>query len=195
MAELIPVEYRIQAARQALVSRWMAIGVLAAIVAGVGLSATYVWRARQAGTLAQLERDYQAKAVLITQAKALQERRLSLAGQMQKLQSLENDNTLLSLLGDISRAFTDRDCLQFVQVQAHAPQDSGKSDASYFVRIRGITADDTTHSNLLERLTAIGKKSDPPIAVPMGEKQLRPVQEGSVTVFDLTCSDPQAKGT
>jgi hypothetical protein len=62
------------------------------------------------------------------------------------------------------------------------------------VRIRGITASDTTHSRLLERLTDIGKKAQPPIVVPLGEKHLMTLLDGEVTSFEITCEQPLAKG-
>ena len=196
MAELIPLEYRIQAARQQLVSRWITVGVVAAAVAGAGLVTALGWRTRQAGTLATLQKQYQSKEVLIAHAKDLEARRASLAERSHKLSSLQNDNVLLSLLGIISRSFSDNDCLQYVDVEAHDTQPGAKVvDNTYSVRIRGITASDSTHSRLLENLTQTGKKAAPPIDVPLGEKQLKTVLDGEVTVFDITCKQPQTKGT
>lgn len=196
MAELIPVEYRIRAARQSLVSRWVAVAVLAAMVAGAGVVWAYAWRARQAGALADLQKQYQGKATLIARAREIQAQRVNLAARMSQLQSLENDNVLLSLLKDVSDGFSDNDCLEFVEIDAHNTQPVAKSEEKgYSLRIRGITANDTTHSRLLERLTTIGKKSEPPIDVPLGEKQLKPIMDGDVTVFDLTCKQPASKGT
>jgi hypothetical protein len=48
MAELIPLEYRIEVARKRLVRRWMVAGVLAATVATGSLVAAFAWQ-RQKG--------------------------------------------------------------------------------------------------------------------------------------------------
>jgi len=196
MAELIPLEYRIQAARQELVHRWITVGVVAAMIAGAGLATTFAWRARKTSALAALQKQYQSKSVLIAQAKELEARRVNLAERSHKLSALQNDNVLLSLLGIVSRSFSDNDCLQFVEVEAHDLQPGAKpTEKEYSVRIRGITASDTTHSRLLENLTETGKKATPRIDVPLGEKQLKTMLDGEVTVFDITCKEPQTKGT
>jgi hypothetical protein len=106
---------------------------------------------------------------------------------------LRNDKVLLSLLHSVSVGFSDNDSLQYVYIEAH-PADKKPEEARYSVRIRGITASDTSHSRLLERLTDIGKKSQPPIVVPLGEKHLMQLFDGEVTSFDLTCDQPLAKG-
>ena len=193
MAELIPLEYRIRVARRQLTRRWGIVVGLALAAAGAGLFQAYMWKRGQAAEYARLERQYHDSAVLIKQYDDLHARRVDLAARMKKMEDLRNDAVLLSLLNSVSSGFSDDDCLQFVHVEAH-PADKKPEEARYWVQIRGISASDTTHSRLLERLTDIGKKNRPPIVVPLGEKHLMLLLDGEVTSFDLTCEQPLAKG-
>ena len=71
-----------------------------------------------------LDAEYKNKSVLIKQAMDLQTKRLDLAARMQKMQSLRDDKTLLSLLKSVSSGFSDTDCLQYLSIQAHPPAKS-----------------------------------------------------------------------
>ena len=195
MAELIPPEYRIQVARQQLVSRWIVLGFLAAAIAVAGLISTALWRQKQARLFAALNTEYHAKAELIQRAAALQAQRTDLADRMKKLQALRDDKILLSLLKNISDGFSDNECLQFIQINAHNNDIPNPKfpTPQYSVRVHGITASYTTHTQLLERLTAIGTQSDPPIHVPLGEKQLKELADSEVILFDLNCEQPLVK--
>jgi hypothetical protein len=198
MAELIPLEYRIRVARRRLISRWTTAGIVAAAVAGASLLSTYMWRRQQAAECARLEQKYRDSTALIKQYNDLRAKREELAQRMQKMEDLRTDKVLLSLLNSVSSCFSESDCLEYVCVDAHPAEkragDSKNADPRYSVRIRGITVDDITHSHLLERLTATGKKSEPPINVPLGEHHLLQMLDGAVTSFDVTCDQPLAKG-
>ena len=193
MAELIPLEYRIRVARGELIRRWGFALALAAAIAGGGLFQSYMWKRGKAGEYARLEQQYRDGVVLIKQYNDLHAQRDDLAARMRKMEDLRNDKTLLSLLNSVSTGFSDNDCLEYVHIEAH-PADKKPEDGRYTVRIRGITASDTSHSRLLERLTDIGKKSQPPMVVPLGEKHLTNLFDGEVTSFDITCEQPLAKG-
>ena len=52
MAELIPLEYRIEIVRKRLIERWMIVGVLAAAVATAGLATAFAWQRERAQELA-----------------------------------------------------------------------------------------------------------------------------------------------
>jgi hypothetical protein len=199
MAELIPLEYRIRKARATLISRWIVVSVVTTVAAGTALFSVYLWRHQQAVEFAGLERQYRDQAVQIKQYNDLKARRDDLAARMRYMDDLRSDTILLSLLNNVSSCFSSADSLNYVCVDAHPPErrPGDPNDAAppkYSIRISGITVDDTSHSHLLERLTATGKKSDPPIKVPLGEKHLMQMLDGAVTSFDITCDQPLAKG-
>jgi hypothetical protein len=139
--------------------------------------------------------EYQKVTDLITQAREIENRRDALAERMKKLQALRDDNVVLSLLKGVTESLSDSDCLNFLQIDGHTREQSQGRDTGpvYLVRLQGITSNDSTHSKFLERLTEIGKKTNPPIEVPLGEKQLRQMMETEVTFFDITCGPPTAK--
>jgi hypothetical protein len=198
MAELIPLEYRIRMARRRLVSRWSTVLIVTFAVAAASLLSTYMWKRQQAAVCARLEQQYRDNSVLLKHYNELRARRDDLSLRMQKMEDLRNDRVLLSLLNTVSSCFSESDCLEYVCIDAHLadkkPGDPKTADPRYSVRLRGITLDDTTHSHLLERLTSTGKKSELPVNVPLGEKHLLQMLDGSVTSFDITCDQPLAKG-
>ena len=199
MAELIPLEYRLNIMRQRLIGRWAIVNVLVAAVAGAGLFFAYHWQQQRASELDALSKTYQKKSELIKQAKDLQTKRIDLAARMQKMQELRDDTILQSLLKNVSESFTDSDSLKYLRIDAHPQVLTGqrgeKGDPNrYSVRIQGITKNDSTHSQLLERLTDVGKKSVVPFSVPLGEKRIETVLDGEATLFDITCDKLAAKG-
>jgi hypothetical protein len=110
---------------------------------------------------------------------------------MTRMEQLRGDKILLSLLKNVSEGFSNKDCLQYIRVEAH-PADP-KAEEKYLVRIRGITTNDTTHSELYQRLTEIGKKTLPALAVPLGEHHVMSVLDGEATFFEFTCQKPAPK--
>jgi hypothetical protein len=193
MAELIPLEYRIQVARHRLISHWLTAGIVTAAIAATALFSTYMWKRRQTTEFARLERQYRESAVHIQQFNSLKAKRDNLADRMKKIGDLRSDQFLLSLLHNTSAAFSDSDCLQYICVDAY-PGETKKNDPKYSVRVRGITVDDQSHSQLLDRLTDLGKNSKPPLRVPLGEKHLQVVLNGNVICFDILADQPLAKG-
>jgi hypothetical protein len=199
MAELIPLEYRIQVIRGRLVGRWLTVGVLAALVSGGSVVSTLMWKQRQTAAYDALAAERQAKSVLIAQAKELRERRLDLAARMQKMQELQNDKVLLSLLRNISDGFSASDCLEFINVEAHGARTAGErresDEKAYAVRINGITANDTSHADLLNRLTEIGARSDPPITITPESLKRENLLDGQVMRFQILCERPKPKNS
>jgi Tfp pilus assembly protein PilO len=193
MAELIPLEYRIRVARAQLMSRWTTALIVTVAVMAAALLQTYMWKRRQTADYARLEQQYRESSVFIKQYNELHAQREDLARRMKKMEDLRTDKVLVSLLNSVSTCFSEYDCLEYVCIEAH-PADRKPAESQYSVRVRGITANDTTHSRFLERLTDIGKKSQPPIKVPLGEKHLLIMLDGEVTSFDITCEQPLAKG-
>jgi len=198
MAELIPMEYRIQVARHRHIRRWIVATCLAGIVAAAGLANAYAWQQRQAQEFAVLEKEYKNKSGLIKQATDLQAKRLDLAARMQKMQSLRDDKTLLSLLKSVAGEFTDKDSLQYINITAHGNAKGAPAKApdgnDYAVRLVGITTDYTTHANLLDRLTDAGHKSEPPLSLPPDSTRIEKVQEGEVVHFEIVGEAPKSKG-
>jgi hypothetical protein len=198
MAELIPLDYRIRVARTRLISLWCTALIVTVAVAAAALLSTYVWKREAAIQYAKSEQEYRDRAVIIKQYADLRAKRDELAQRMRRLEELRTDRVLVSLLNNVSTCFSETDCLEYVCIDAHSPErksaDSRTLESRYSVRIRGITIDDSSHSRLLERLTAAGKKSEPPITVPLGEKHLLQMFDGVVTSFDITCDQPLAKG-
>jgi hypothetical protein len=197
MAELIPFEYRVRITRQRYVRRWTLATVVAAIAAGVALANVYAWQQRQVQEYARLDREYKDKSVLIKQAMELQGKRLDLAARMQKMQSLRDDKTLLSLLKSVSAQFTEKDSLQYLNILAHANQRNSPArtdGGGYSVQLVGVTSDYTSHANLLDRLTDAGHKSEPPLNLPPGSTRIEKVFEGEVVHFEIVGEAPKTKG-
>jgi hypothetical protein len=196
MAELIPLEYRIEVARKRLAGRWLIAGILAATVATGSLVTAYCWQRQKAREYGAEQLAFQKISDLINRARAIEAKRQTLAARMEKLQDLRDDNVLLSLLKGVSESLSDNDCLSFLQISAHSAERGSRSKETgpfYQVRLQGITNNDATHSKFLERLTEIGRKTSPPLSVPLGEKQLRQMMNTDVTFFDITCEPPAAK--
>ena len=193
MAELIPLEYRIQVARKALLRRWSVLVAATAAVAVAWVLQTYLQRHQQAREFAKVSQEYQAKSVNLAQFNDLRARRDTLAQRMKNIEDIQGDKVLLSILAGVSGGMESKDTLNYLQIDAH-PSDKKPEEARYSVRIRGITANDTTHSQLLERLTNIGKAAPFPLVVPLGEKHVSKILDGEATSFDITCQQPVAKG-
>jgi hypothetical protein len=199
MAELIPLDYRLGEMRRRLIGRWAAVAVVAALVAGGSLAWTYAWSQKQQVAFDERSHELQAKSVLIAQAKELRERRLDLAARMQKMQELMDDRVLLALLRNISDGFSSSDCLEFISVEAHNARPTGNEkstdDKAYAVRISGVTANDTSHADLLNRLTEIGAKSDPPIMITPESLKRENLMDGQVMRFQILCERPKTKNS
>ena len=197
MAELIPFEYRVRITRARYVRRWSLAAALAVAVAGVALGYVYTWQQHKAQEYAVLDKDYKNKSFLIQQAMDLQAKRLDLAARMQKMQSLRDDNTLLSLLMGVAGQFSEKDSLQFISILAHPPHkaNQAKPDGNdYSVRLAGITNDYTSHANLLDRLTDAGQKLQPPLSLPPGSTRIEKVYDGEVVHFEIVGEAPKTKG-
>ena len=193
MAELIPLEYRINVARQRLITWWAGITGAAVVLSVAGLVFTYSWQQQRLRETSKLADEYQGKSVMIKQARELQAKRLDLAARMQKMQELRDDKTLLSLLKNVSDGFSSNDCLNSITISAHNSQGNGAAHADdrYSLEIRGITLNFSTHKDLFNRLTEIGHKSDPPMEVPPDKSRLEKYGDGEVFSFDIVCAQPK----
>lgn len=186
MAELIPLEYRVSVARGLLVRHWIFIGALAVVACGAAVLVSYRWKSQRSAEYDAMQTKFQESANLLKVAENLQTARGELAVRMARVERLQKDVVLLSLLGHVASGFSNDDCLRFLRVEAHVG-DLKADDSKYQVQIRGITRDDASHARLLDRLTDLGAKSQPPLKINIGEKHLGQVKDGEATFFDLTC--------
>jgi len=197
MAELIPIEYRLRVAQRQQLAKWAAVAALAAIVAAVGLSAVYGWERKCAYEHDYLNAQYRDKSALITRSEDLRSSRQDLANRMQKIQKLMDDKTLLSLLRNISQGFSQKDCLEYVNIDARAddngnPTRTEPGEGRYIVRITGITENSTSLADLMTRL---GKNANPPVNVVLQSSRREQVLDGQVMRFEIVCQQPDSKGT
>jgi hypothetical protein len=198
MAELIPIEYRIQVARGQHLQRWAFVVILTAVMAGGGLAYAFAWERGRASEFERLNSEYHAKSVLITQARELQSRRLDLAARMKKMQELMNDKVLISLLRSVSNGFSTNDLLTYLSIDAHPRQAAGAKpaeDFGYRVHVNGITASDASHAALVGRLADIGARSDPPIAINPESLRREKMFDGQVMRFQIVCVKPGSSGS
>jgi hypothetical protein len=193
MAELIPLDYRVRIARKRLISRWTTVGIIAAGFAISGLTLAYHWSHQQSAKFADQERKFREGQVYVKAYADLKARRDDLAQRMKKMEDLQDDRVLLSLLHNVSTGFSDADALEYICIDAYPAEKKG-AEPRYSVRVRGITADDSSYSRFLDRLTDIGNNRQTPLRVPLGEKHLLLMLDGQVTSFDITCDQPVAKG-
>jgi hypothetical protein len=193
MAELIPLEYRVRMARRRHVRHWAGIVAAVAVLSGASLTYAYLWQRQHAQAFADASAQYRAKAALLEQAKDLRGRRQDLAAKMQKMQELREDAVVLSLLRNVSGAFTAADALESITIDARPGQGrTGAGGQKYTVQLTGITATDGTHADLLSRLTAIGAAADPPLAVTPESLRREPLFDGQVMRFVISGEKPAA---
>ncbi len=196
MAELIPLEYRFEAARRKLVSRWIITGVFSLAVCGALLAYAYTWQGKRQDEYDRYSDEFRDKSALMAQAKELLNRRVELAARMQKMQELKDDKILLSLLSNVSQAFSPKDdCLEYVSVMAHNTQrgPNEPDDHKYVVHVNGITKSDTTNADLLNRLTELGVKADPPLVTTPISLRRESLQDGKVMRFEIVAEKPEPK--
>ena len=194
MAEFIPLEYRIAAAQRTVVRRWAVVLLLTAGVAGAGFSYAASWQHRQAAAYEQLNNEYTTKASVKVQARQLIERREAVARRMAKIQEVQDDVKLLSLLQSIAREFSDNDMLEDISLEAHGKAgDERNPPASFFVRVNGVTRSDETLAALLDRLSKAGVKSTPAMAVKPGSNSMGDVLDGKAIRFQATFEMPATR--
>jgi hypothetical protein len=193
MAELIPFEYRIRTMRWRQIKLWSIAAGLAAVISLGGVGAVYMWQQRCATAYQGLVSQFKEKSALITRSQDLRSRRQDLANRMEKIQKLMDDRTLLSLLSDISNGFSPKDCLNYISIDSRAQKNgSNDADGRYVVHIVGITENSRTLADLMTRL---GKNTQPPVNVVLQSSKREPYMDGQVMHFELTCEQPESKGS
>jgi Tfp pilus assembly protein PilN len=196
MAELIPFEYRIRTLRRQQIKRWSFAAAVVAVISLGGVGAAFMWQQRCATEYQGLAAQYKEKSALIARSEDLRSRRQDLANRMQKIQQLMDDRTLLSLLSDISNGFSTKDCLDYISIDARAQKngspDANDSDGHYVVHIVGITENSRTLADLMTRL---GKSTQPPVNVVLQSSKRESLMDGQVMHFEITCEEPESKGS
>ncbi|HUO07365.1 MAG TPA: hypothetical protein VM008_03625 [Phycisphaerae bacterium] len=197
MAELIPFDYRIRTMRRQQIKRWSIAAAVAAVISLSGVGAVYMWQHRCVTEYQGIASQCKEKSALITRSQDLRSRRQDLANRMQKIQKLMDDRTLLSLLCDISNGFSARDSLDYINIDARAQKNdpsgnASDSDGHYIVHIVGITENSRTLADLMTRL---GKSTQPPVNVVLQSSRRESYLDGQVMHFELTCEQPESKGS
>jgi hypothetical protein len=194
MAELIPLQYRFFVLRRRQFRRWSAILTGVAVLAGSSLLFAFGWQQKRSSEYNGLSEEYRSKSVLITQARELQARRLDLAARMQKMEHLMDDTLLISMLRNVSSSFSGNDLLSYISIDAHGDQSASakasSDDYRYFVHITGVTANDTTHADFINRLSEAGAKGEPRLTVTPESLRREKFFDGQVMRFQVVGEKP-----
>jgi len=195
MAELIPLEYRIQVAQRGLIRKWGAVLALTGIIAAGSFAYVYNWQRTQLNEYNRLNQSFSVRLIKKVEAKDLISRRAQLAQRMSIVQGLKNDELLLSLLRNVSSEFSDNDMLESLDMLVHGPVGSDKSSNRYYARINGETVNDATRADLVDRLTKAGKQSSPLMAVSAESTSIVQILDGEGVKFQITCDQPVVRLT
>jgi len=206
MAELIPIEYRIDGMRKKLIVRW---GILAALMAGVcgtGIFYANRWRSEQDNNHKVVIAEHDAKSVVIAAGMKTTKELQELRERMMKLDQLQNDQVLISLLATASQCVREKDIVYYVGINAHdTPRGAGAAtqrdrDYSYQMHLAGYTLNDQSHDELFERLTSAGDpvKGNPKATrfdVDFGTHMKKmDFLDGNLVQFQIECHKPTKAG-
>lgn len=183
MAELIPIEYRVRVAQRAALVRWTVYGAVALIAVGAGIAVVGAWQHRQARLTALLQQEYTQRSALIFRSQELRTKRANLAQRMQRIQQLMDDKVLLSLLNTMAAGFSERDCLEHIQI------DTRNGENGYLVKLSGITHDAGTLAELMKRLAVI---KQPQVNVALDKSRRETFLDGFVMRFEISCERPRS---
>jgi hypothetical protein len=190
MAELIPLEYRIAVAQRALVRRWCFVLGATAVVAAFSFGWVYNWQRQQLAEYNRVNQECNTKSVKKLGARQLIDRRAELARKMATVQSLSQDELLLSLMRNISSQFSDNEVLDYLAVQAHGRPGADKGNEKFFARITGETVNDGTRADLVDRLTKAGQQGIPAMGVSAENTTVAKIMDGEAVRFQISCDEP-----
>lgn len=210
MAELIPMQYRLRIAQKAYLRRWIIVGGLATVVSLASVTHAFMWQLRQTTVESGLAAQVQERSSVLLLSRRVVASRQELADKMQKIEQLMDDKTLLSLLKNISEGFSGSDCLEYISIDARGKTladhtTKNEKDASphtatpaadggrYVVRISGITANNATLKDLVDRLS---QRASPAMNVGLESSRRENMFDGQVMHFEIVCEKPgDLKGT
>jgi len=191
MAELIPMEYRVAAAQKRAVRRWGVVAGVAALVAASGLSYAAAWQRQQFLAFERVNNDYKLKSAVKLEARQLVDRREAMAKRMAKIQDVQDDQYMMAILRNIAQEFSENDILENIVLEVHGKSGDERLPAgSFSVRVNGMTRSDETHSALIDRLSKVGQKSTPAMAVKPGSVVESDLLAGKAVRFQLTFEQP-----
>ena len=187
MAELIPLEYRIAVSQKRLARRWGFISALALAVAVGGLVTAWRWQHKQYLAYAEVKQFYDHRAMIKVKAKSLIDQREDMANRMARLEEVQNDQTMLLLMQNITREFSDEDMLEDITLEVHGKLGEERNPpGSFTVIVNGITKSNITLSTLVSRLSKAGAKSIPAMRVQPGSSSTGVVMGGNAVRFHVT---------
>jgi hypothetical protein len=208
MAELIPLNYRLRMAQRRHLQRWMLVGVVAAAVSLASVTQAFLWQHKQVARYNELNAQVQEQSSALVKSQQVVASRQDLANRMQKIDQLMDDKTLLALLRNISEGFSGSDCLEYINIDARGKSvaqpaektDNGKPappaatiEDRYVVRISGITANNATLKDLVDRLS---ERASPAMTVSLESSRRENMFDGQVMRFEIVCQKPrELKGT
>jgi hypothetical protein len=191
MAELIPMEYRITAAKKVAIRRWGFIAGLAALVAASGLTYAANWKRQQLAAFQAVDKAYAESAAVKVSARQLISKREATAKRMQKIQGVQDDQMMLALIRTISSQFSDNDMVQNIALEVHGRAgDERLPLGSFSGRVDGMTRSDDTLAALLDRLSKAGSSGTPAMAVKPGSSSTVDLLDGKAVRFQVTFEMP-----
>ncbi len=193
MAELIPMEYRIATAQSECVRRWGFVAALAAVLAVAGLVTVYGEQRKHRIAYEQVSTNYASRSMIKTEAFKLIEHRQDLARRMAKIQEVQDDRKLLSLLSGVTQQFSDNDVLEDIAIEVHGRGGEERNPpGSFTVRAGAVTRNYDSWNELIDRLNKASATNNPQMAIKPGSANDSRMLEGQVVRFQVTF-DPPAK--
>ena len=192
MAELIPLEYRIADAQRVLIRRWGIVLGLTALVAAGSFGWVFNWQRQQLAAYTQIDREFNQKSVKKLDARQLIDRRAALARKMTTIEDLGKDDLLLAMMRYVTSQFSEVEVLDNLAIQAHAHvgENGGRG---YFAHVTGVTVNDSTRSELVDRMTKSAKQSVLPMTVSAESTSVIKLLDGEAVRFEITCEEPAAR--
>jgi hypothetical protein len=190
MAELIPLEYRIANAQHAAIRRWGIVLGLTAVVAAGSFGWVLKWQREQLAEYNRINADFNAKSVKKLDARQLLDRRAELATRMSTVQNLSQDDVLLAMMRNVTAQFSDNEVLDYLAIQAHARPGADKSQTRYYAKVNGETVNDSTRSELVDRMTKTAKQAVPSMTVSAESTSVAKILDGEAVRFQISCDEP-----
>jgi hypothetical protein len=191
MAELIPLEYRLATAQSECMRRWGFVLALTAVMAGAGLFTAYNGQRKCRLAFEEMKANYADRSMIKRESFRLIEQRKEIASRMSRIQKVQDDRTLLTLLASVTEQFSDNDVLEDIVLEVHGRGGEERNPpGSFNVRVGAFTRSYDTWNELIDRLTKASAKSDPPMAIKPGSASDAKVLDGQVVKFQVSFDPP-----